>query len=69
MRILISIAVAFAIMLVLVLAIVSVGTTLARASSEIVRQTPVTASTLSKVAFAVLWCLVAGTAAGLIGGS
>jgi hypothetical protein len=34
-----------------------------------VEHTPVTAGTLAKVAFGVLWCLVFGVSAGLIGGA
>lgn len=67
MRILIAVAIAFAVMAGLVLAIVTAGAALATGARAAVEQTPVTAGTLAKVAFAVLWCLVFGVSTGLIG--
>ncbi len=68
MRILITLAAAVAITVGLVLAIVTAGAALTAGARTAVEQTPVTGGTLSKVAFAVLWCLVFGVSAGLIGG-
>jgi hypothetical protein len=68
MRILITLAAAVAIMVGLVLAIVTAGAALTAGARTAVAHTPVTTGTLAKVAFAVLWCLVFGVSAGLIGG-
>ncbi|MEO1677906.1 MAG: hypothetical protein AAFU80_07060 [Pseudomonadota bacterium] len=69
MRMIIMLAVVMAIMVGLVLAIVTAATALARTSQEALAGTPITSSTISKIAFAVLWLLVVGVSAGLIGGS
>ncbi|MEM1429550.1 MAG: hypothetical protein AAGG09_08845 [Pseudomonadota bacterium] len=70
MRILITLAAAAAIMAGLVIGIAMAGAMLTRTAQAAAAQTGpnFTSGTLSKVAFVVLWCLVAGTAAGLIGG-
>mgnify|MGYP006279748629 FL=1 len=67
MRILITLAAAFAIMAGLVFGIVMAGTMLAQGAQAAAARTPATSGTVSRVAYAVLWLLVAGTAAGLIG--
>jgi hypothetical protein len=71
MRILIILAAAAAIMAGLVIGIAMAGAMLTRSAEAVAARAagPVSSGTLSKVAFAVLWCLVAGTAAGLIGSS
>ncbi|MEM0937306.1 MAG: hypothetical protein AAF646_13180 [Pseudomonadota bacterium] len=71
MRILIILAATAAIMAGLVFAIVMAAALLSRGASTVAAQTTALAApkTLSRVAFAVLWLLVAGAAAGLIGGA
>ena len=71
MRILIILAAAAAIMAGLVIGIATAGAMLTRSAETVAARAsaPVTSGTLSKVAFVVLWFLVAGTAAGLIGGA
>jgi hypothetical protein len=67
MRILITLAAAFAIMAGLVFGIVMAGQAVSRGAQAAAAHVPVTSGTLSKVAFVVLWFLVAGVSAGLIG--
>jgi hypothetical protein len=67
MRILITLAAAFAIMAGLVFGIVMAGTVLAQGAQTAAARTQVTSGTVSKIAYGVLWLLVAGTAAGLLG--
>ncbi|NBC95663.1 MAG: hypothetical protein GVY27_04820 [Deinococcus-Thermus bacterium] len=69
MRILISLAAALAILAGVVMGIVMAGAVIGKGAQAAVAQTPVTTSTVSKVAFVVLWLLVAGVSAGLIGGA
>ena len=68
MRALISVAIALAVMAAIVIGIVAVATTLSRGATEVVARAPVTGTTLSKVAFVLLFALVAGVSSGLIGG-
>ena len=69
MRIIVTLALALAIMAGLVFAIVAVSTAATAGARAVSERTPVTAGTLAKVSYAVLWCLVAGVSAGLIGGA
>jgi hypothetical protein len=67
MRILVTLAVALAIMAGLVVAIVAAGRMLTEGAKALTEKGPMTGSTLSKIAYGVLWLLVAGVSAGLIG--
>lgn len=67
MRIIVSLVAALAIMAGIVLLIVMAGATVARSTESAISRAPMTYNTLSKVAFALLWLLVAGTSAGWIG--
>jgi hypothetical protein len=69
MRVLISIAIALAVMAAIVVAIVAVATSLGRGGAEVVARAPVSGTMLSKVAFVLLFVIVAGVSSGAIGGS
>mgnify|MGYP006285565531 FL=1 len=66
-RILMALALGLAVLAGLMLVIVVAGSAVARAADAAVTRMPGPAGTVPKVAFVLLWLLVAGIAAGLIG--
>lgn len=69
MRILIALALATAVMAALVVVILAIGSAVTKAAGDVAARGPVQSGFVSKVAFVLLWLLVAGISAGLIGGA
>lgn len=69
MRILIALALAIAAMVAVTIAILAIGTAITRATDGVTLRGSKGAGAVPKVAFVLLWCLVAGIALGMIGGS
>ena len=69
MRLLFALAVGLAVMAGLVIAIVMAGAVIARSTEAVLTRDSLQRGAIPKVAFALLWLLVAGISAGLIGGA
>lgn len=68
MRILIALALAMAAMVAVTLAILAIGTAITRATEGVSLRGTDGSSIVPKVAFGLLWCLIAGICLGLVGG-